>query len=135
MTNQMRSWKYGTALRRPVTVALLIAILTACVSTQAGAASRDTTAGTPGVMVTTYEAVNIRQTPWSTSKLLGSYPANATMLGFCWAHGEPISDNGVVNNDIWVSTGVLNGVKSYFISAVYLKGDSLGGMPVGAQCP
>ncbi|WIX78213.1 hypothetical protein QRX50_43700 [Amycolatopsis carbonis] len=86
-------------------------------------------------MVTTYEAANIRQTPWSTSKKQGSYPADYTVLGICWADGGPISDNGVVRNDIWVSTGVENGVHSFFISAIYLKGDSLGGMPVGAQCP
>ncbi|QRP43887.1 hypothetical protein [Amycolatopsis sp. FDAARGOS 1241] len=85
-------------------------------------------------MVTTYQAVNIRQTPWSSSQRLGGYPADYTVYGLCWVHGEPISDNGVVRNDIWVSTGVLNGVHSYFIIAVYLKGDALGGMPAGAQC-
>ncbi|QYN17327.1 hypothetical protein [Amycolatopsis sp. DSM 110486] len=135
MINRTNSRNRRSLAKRALAVALSAAALTVGLSSQADASPHAVTSGAPGTMVTTYEAVNIRQTPWSTSKKQGSYPANYTVFGICWAHGEPISDNGVVRNDVWVSTGVENGVHSFFISAVYLKGDSLGGMPVGAQCP
>ncbi|MFE0026239.1 hypothetical protein [Amycolatopsis sp. NPDC059021] len=84
-------------------------------------------------MVTTYQAVNIRETPSSGSRLQGRYPANYQVLGLCWTYGETISDNGVVNN-IWVSTGKQYGIYSSFVSAVYLKGDARGNMPVSDRC-
>lgn len=84
-------------------------------------------------MVTTYQTVNVRETPSSGSRLQATYPANYQVLGLCWTNGETVSDNGVVNN-VWVSTGKQYGIYSAFVSAVYLKGDERGNLPVGDKC-
>ena len=78
-------------------------------------------------MVTTYTAVNVRDQPDSHSHKEDVYPANYTVLGLCWQWGESITDN-VYTNDVWVSTGKKGDRYSYWISAVYLKGDKYANM-------
>lgn len=81
-----------------------------------------------------YQNVNIRQHPTSGSAHQGVMYAGEHMTGLCWTRGETIRDNGVTN-DIWISTGVSRSQGySFFVSAVYLKGDERGGVPVEDRC-
>ncbi|WP_406326657.1 hypothetical protein [Streptomyces sp. NBC_00203] len=60
---------------------------------------------------------------------MDTFPANYTVLGLCWEWGETITDNGVTN-DVWVATGKSGDRYTWWVSAVYLKGDDYGGLPV-----
>ncbi|MBA0051082.1 SH3 domain-containing protein [Streptomyces sp. AJS327] len=86
-------------------------------------------------MIEAYETVRIRDYATTNSAVLGTLAPNRPTLGLCWVRGETVRDNGVTN-DIWVSTGQRQGGrKSFFVSAVYLKGDERGGLAPGDHCP
>lgn len=74
-----------------------------------------------------YETVNVRKGPSSQTEKVGSVPKGQPRGAYCWTYGETITDNGYTNN-IWVQ--LLEG----YVSAVYLKGDERGGLPVSAKC-
>ncbi|MEV5793882.1 MULTISPECIES: SH3 domain-containing protein [unclassified Streptomyces] len=106
---------------------LAVAALSAgCLTMATGPASAAT-------MITTYEAVNVRDLPDSHSHKEGAFPANYTVLGLCWQWGESITDNGYTN-DVWVSTGKKGTTYSFWVSAVYLKGDKYANMPWLDNC-
>ncbi|MFM9441375.1 SH3 domain-containing protein [Streptomyces acidiscabies] len=104
----------------------LTAATAACLTLAAGPASA-------AAMVTTYEAVNVRDQPDSHSHKEDVYPANFTVLGLCWQWGESITDNGYTN-DVWVSTGRKGDRYSFWVSAVYLKGDKYADMVWEDNC-
>lgn len=110
-------------MRRAVKAALVAALVTGCSAVATSPASAQ------GAMITTYERVNVRDYPTSKSAWEDVYPANFTVLGLCWDWGETITDNGYTN-DVWVATGKKGSRYSYWVSAVYLKGDKYGGLSV-----
>ncbi|MFH7339287.1 SH3 domain-containing protein [Streptomyces sp. KHY 26] len=118
-----------TAARTVATLALAVTGATVT----AGSAWAGTATAQDGAMVTAYETVNERFAPTRGSASMGTFHAGETALGLCWTHGETITDNGVTN-DVWVSLGMARWEDgslhpSFFVSAVYLKGDATGGVP------
>ncbi|MFJ1750798.1 SH3 domain-containing protein [Streptomyces sp. NPDC088116] len=77
--------------------------------------------------VTAYTNVNVRAEATTASPVTGHVAAKETRGASCWKTGQNITDNGY-SNDVWVR------LAEGYVSAVYLKGDKYGGLPVSARC-
>lgn len=77
--------------------------------------------------VAPYENVNVRAEATTDSAITGHVTAGEPRGASCWKEGQSISDHGITNN-IWVR------LAEGYVSAVYLKGDERGGLPVSAHC-
>jgi hypothetical protein len=77
--------------------------------------------------VTPYENVNVRAEATTASAITGHAAAGELRGASCWKEGQNITDHGITN-DIWVR------LAEGYVSAVYLKGDVRGGLPVSAHC-
>ena len=71
-------------------------------------------------------------TPSHDNVVSSMFPSNS-YPALCWTHGEAATDQGFTN-DVWISLALKSGGIGY-VSAIYLDGGDLAGLPGDAECP
>jgi len=75
--------------------------------------------------VTVWTDVNVRAQPNTTSAVVAKVAEDTSMPGLCWTDGETVTSSGYSHNN-WVK--VQTSGKTGYVSAIFLNGDSTGGI-------